>query len=206
MTTKLFRLQNHLIKSYINGGEAIKSKLAIVQNKFVVPERLKGTIAEKWLLYWKNLYKDYRDVFIDVGKQTKDHPIRSTFYISSAAAAYYAFKRNPSETDFYEQLRKYTGDLVLVHESCQNPIASEYFKFLERCYNEGIIRRLSIGICSFLWIDNYDKALSLYKTTCTHLQPDYLMWHKRIIDVGFLNTWWTLKDKMIDYDVNENNL
>lgn len=206
MATKLFRFKNQLTQSYGSGTEAIKLKFATIQSKFEVPERFKGTMVEKWLLYWKNLYRDYADVFIDVGKQTKERPIRSGLYATGAGAAYYAFKRNPSEADFYQQLRQYTGDLVQVHPSCQNPVTSEYFKFVERCYNEGIVRRLSLGVCSFLWIDDYDRALGLYKTTCEYLEPDYLTWHKRIIDVGFLNTWWTIKNKMIDYDINESNL
>lgn len=209
MSTKLFRLKNQLIQSYSSSGaESVKSKLTTFTNnyKLEVPERFKGTIVEKWMLYWRNLLIDYRDVFIDIGKQSKARPIRTAIYAGAAAAIYSSINRNPTETDFLDNLRKCTHDMMVVSENCHNPVSAQYVRFLERCYNEGIIRRLNLGVCSLLWLDNYDKALGLYKTTCTYLQPEYLAWHTRIIDVGFWNVWWQLQKKMTDYDVNENNL
>lgn len=209
MATKLFRWRNQFTQSYTTNSSYLKTKLEIVQNRInnvTIPERYKGTVVEKWLLYWKGLLNDYSDVFIDVGKHIRDKPIRSSIYAAFGASIIYCAKHNPSETDFIEKLRYHNADMILVDKSCHNPISSKYLVFLERCYNEKIIRRLNIGIGSFLWIDDYDRALGLYKVTCKYTKPDYLTWHKRIIDVGFMDKWWKLEEKMIDYDVNGENL
>lgn len=209
MATKLFRWRSQLTQSYMMNSSLVKAKVEIVQNRInsiAIPERFKGTIVEKWLLYWKGLCIDYRDVFLNVGKQIKEKPLRSSIYGTIGASTYYSFKHNPSETDFIEQLRIHNANMILVDPSCHNPVSSQYLVFLERCYNAKIVRRLSIGVCSLLWIDDYDRALGLYKATCQYTKPEYLTWHNRIVDVGFLDKWWKIEQKMQDYDVNEGNL
>lgn len=208
MATKLLRLRTQITQSYTTNSSLIKTKFGAVQNRLNnigVPERFKGTIVEKWLSYWKGLVRDYRDVFLDVGKQMKEKPIRASIYGAIGGSAVYSFKHNPNENDFIEQLRTCNTKMVLMAPDCHNPATSEHIIFLERCYNEGIIRRLSVGIFSVLWLDNYDQALSLYKATCSYTKPDLLTWHNRIIDVGFMDKWWKISEKMIDYDINEQN-
>lgn len=208
MATKLLRLRTQLTQSYTTNSSLIKTKFSAVQSRFnniEVPERFKGTVVEKWLAYWKGLVTDYRDVFLDVGKQMKEKPIRAAFYGAIGGSAVYSCKHNPNENDFIEQLRTCNTKMILMAPECHNPTTSEHLIFLERCYNEGIIRRLSVGIFSVLWLDNYDRAMSLYKATCEYTKPDLLTWHNRIIDVGFLDKWWKIDEKMIDYDINEQN-
>lgn len=208
MATKLLRLRTQISQSYTTNSSLIKTRIDAVQSKFnnfEVPERFKGTIVEKWLLYWKGLVIDYRDVFLDVGKQMKEKPLKASIYGTLGASMVYSFKHNPTETDFIEQLRSYNAKMVLIDPVCHSPSSSQYLTFLERCYNEGIVRRLSVGVFSMLWIDNYDRALGLYKATCKFTKPDLLTWHNRIIDIGFCNKWWKIDEKMIDYDVNENS-
>lgn len=205
MATKIIRLKSQLTQSYTSNASAFRAKWNSIQTRLdqiEIPERYKGTIVEKWLRYWRGLCIDYRDVFVNVGRQAKEKPIRASIYGSLMAAAWYSAKHNPSERDFHDRLRKHNTDLILVNEVCHNPASAEYLKFLERSLNEGIIRRMNLGVCSLLWLDNYDKAVALYQATCKYTQPDYLTWHKRVIDVGFLDKWWTLEEKMIDYDVN----
>lgn len=208
MATKLLRLRTQISQSYTTNSSLIKTKFSAVQSRFTnieVPERFKGTVVEKWLAYWKGLVRDYRDVFLDVGKQAKERPIRASICGALGASVVYSFKHNPNEADFIDQLRTYNTKMVLVAAECHNPATSEHLIFMERCYNEGIIRRLSIGILSVLWLDNYDRAMSLYKATCSHTKPDLFTWHNRIIDVGFLDKWWKIDEKMTDYDINEQN-
>lgn len=208
MATKLLRLRTQFVQSYTTNSSLIKTKYNDIQtkmNNFEVPERFKKTVVEKWMLYWKGLLTDYRDVFLDVGKQIREEPIRASIYGAIGGSAVYSFKHNPSEADFIQQLRSHNAKLVLVDPACQNPISSQYLTFLERCYNEGIVRRLSVGIFSFIWLDNFDRALGLYKATCSFTKPDLLTWHHRIIDVGFMDKWWKIDKQMIDYDINNDN-
>ncbi|XP_035782410.1 mitochondrial import inner membrane translocase subunit Tim29-like [Anopheles albimanus] len=192
-----------------NGLEQLKTRYQGIEARLeaiTLPERFKGTIVEKWATYWKNLVIDYKEMVLDTGRGMRDRPVRSTIYVSLLAAAGYCGANNPSETDFYDQYRRAYNQLSLVHPTCQNPVASRHITFLERCHNEGILRRLSLGVVSFLWLDNYDKGLSIYKAVCPYLQPRYLTFHERIVDVGFNGKWWQLERKMVDYDINEENL
>lgn len=209
MATKIFRIKNQLVQTLDNGSNLVKSKYNSVQsvvNNIELPERFKGGLVEKWAKYWKHLYIDYRDVFVNTGTHMKEHPIKTAFYGITGSAAYYFTKRNPSEADFFNQLRQFNTDMVLVHPTCHKPEAAEYLRFLEQCNNAGILRRFTFGVFSVIWLDNYSRAVSMYKANCTYLKPQYLTWHQRIIDVGVLGRWRKLEQKMIDFDVNDENL
>jgi len=168
-----------------------------------LPDKFKGTIIERWGHYWKQLITDYQEVFVGVGETIKTKPLKSIVYIYLGGVGYYCCKNNPNEVAFKEQLINYNNQMVLVNENLHNPVTTEYLQTLERCVNQKIIKRFSIGIMSFLWLDNYNKDCALYKAICPYLKPSYLNFHNRIIDVGFLNTWWNLTLKMQDYDVKE---
>lgn len=186
--------------------QAVKNRLNVIEtsvsSKLVFPEKYKGTIYEKWAKYWQQLGIDYKDVFVNVAQQMKEKPILSSVYCTTGGVLYYCIKNNPSEEDFRIQLRNYNAKAVMVHDSCLNATSTDYIKFIEKCYNQGLIRHLSLGFISFLWLDNYDRDASLYKATCRYTEPQYLHFHERVIDVGFLNKWWNLSKKMTDYDVN----
>jgi hypothetical protein len=118
---------------------------------------------------------------------------------------YYGVKHNPNEVAFREQLISSSLKLIQIGEPIRNPVSSCYVKWLEQCYNEGIIRRLNFGIISVMWLNNYDKECALYKTVCPYLKPEYVTFYQRIVDIGFLDVWWILKNSMIDYDVNNSD-
>lgn len=178
---------------------AAKEKVA---STFTLPKKYKGTIVEKWAKYWTQLGIDYKDVAVGVAKQIREKPIKASIYATTGTLFYYCWQNNPTEIQFLQQLRNYNAEMVLVNESSQNPETRNYMQFIERSYNEGIIRHLNLGILSLLWLDNYDQSLGLYKATCKYTKPEYLNFQERIIDVGFLNKWWALENKMKDYDVH----
>ncbi|KAL0117576.1 hypothetical protein PUN28_010408 [Cardiocondyla obscurior] len=166
-----------------------------------IPERIKGTFLERWAKYWHGLYVDYKDVAFDVAKDCRERPVRAGLYVTRGC--FYSCRHNPDETMFREQLIQNSLKLIQVGESIRNPVSVEHIKWLEQCYNEGLIRRLNLGVLSLIWLDNYDKDCSLYKAICPYLKPRYITFHERIIDVGFLEKYWLLERKMKDYDVNE---
>lgn len=189
------------IRSKLNNSQHLLKSSETFQ-RFKFPERLKGGIMEKWANYWKQLYFDYKEVALDVGREAKQKPLKTTFYGLLSGSTYLCVKNNPDETSFISQLRLYNSEMILVHESCHKKESAQHLKFLQQCLNAGLIRRLSLGVISFIWIDNYDETLALYKATCPYLKPKYLQFHDRIIDIGFWNKWWKLDEVMKDYDVN----
>lgn len=180
----------------------VTSRIKTIQ----VPEKLKGTIVEKWVTYWKQLVIDYKEMVIDTGKWMKDHPAKTTVYGIIGTGIYVMNDRNPTLDDFREQFLKSSNELILVHPSCQNSVAAEHVTQIERWYNNGLIRRLTLGVVSFIWVADFHKDVALYKAKCEYLEPEYATFHTRVIDVGFWNKFWVLEKKMIDYDVNEANV
>ncbi|XP_055546579.1 mitochondrial import inner membrane translocase subunit Tim29 [Wyeomyia smithii] len=200
------RLLSSLVR---NNLEAWKQKQADIQsriNSITFPEKYKGTIWEKWAMYWKNLLMDYKEVILDTGRTMQQRPVRSAVYVTLLGSTYYCCVNNPSETDFAERFRQCRNELALVHPTCQNPETTSHILFLQQAYNEGIVRRISLGVVSFIWLDNFDRGVAIYKAICPYLKPRYITFHERIIDIGFNNEWWLLKRKMVDYDINEENL
>lgn len=170
--------------------------------RFELPERFKGTIVEKWAKYWKQLGIDYKEMVIDTCKHMYEHPLKTTIYAGIGTTTYFLSKHNPDFEEFKKEFQDNKNQLILVAEPCQNPVSANHIKNLERWFNQGVVRRLTLGVISFIWIDNYDKNCSLYKTTCEYLKPPYATFNERVIDVGFLNKFWVLEERMKEYDVN----
>lgn len=200
--------QTRCVSGYLqNVNKVCKSKLTLLQNKLdsvTLPERFKGTIVEKWAKFWKEIFTDYREVVTENYSSARKNPKRTLVILTTSGFVTYCFKTNPDESNFREQLISYENELSLVGEPVQNPVTDKHFLFIESCYNAGLVRRLSFGVFSVMWIDNYDKACGLYKSSCSYLKPRYLTFYERIIDVGFLNKWWWISNVMTDYDVNPN--
>ena len=125
--------------------------------------------------------------------------------LSGTGAFYYCAIHNPNEVSFRDQLINSALKILQVGEPIRNLDSVYYVKWLEQCYNEGIIRRINMGIISIIWLDNYDKCCSIYKSVCPYMKPEYFTFHRRIVDIGFLDTWWNLKNIMLNYDVNDLN-
>ena len=173
-----------------------------VQN-FETPEKLKGTFLERWGKYWKNLFTDYKEVAVSVVNDCKERPIKASVYASVLAFCIYLNKHNPDESSFREQLLQNTIKIMQVGETVRNPVSEYHVKWLGQCYNEGIVRRMNLGIVSLIWLDDYDETCSLYKAACPYLDVQYATFYQRIVDFGILDKWWVLESKMKDYDVNE---
>ncbi|KAI4497006.1 hypothetical protein M0802_007954 [Mischocyttarus mexicanus] len=173
-------------------------------NNYEMPKRFKGTMVERWGNYWKNLFIDYKEAITNAANDCRERPIRATIYTTVLASAYYLCKHNPDEESFRNDILLNATMLVLVGENVRNEKSVEHIELLERYYNEGIIRRLSFGIFSVIWLDDYHHDCYLYKTVCPYLGVHYLKFLERIIDIGFLDSWWILERKMINYDINDN--
>lgn len=163
----------------------------------------RGAFLQRWGKYWKNLYIDYKESALGAAKDCKEHPIRTSIYFSLLGSCVYLHRHNPDECSFKEHLLQNTMKIMQVGEAIRNPISEQYVQWLGQCYNEGIVRRMNLGVVSLIWLDDYDKMCSSYKASCPYLKTRYLTFYQRVVDIGFLDKWWILENKMEDYDVNE---
>ena len=75
----------------------------------------------------------------------------------------------------------------MISDMIRNPVSDNHVQKLIRSYNEGIIRILNLGVCSLMWLDNYDKKVDLYKAQCKPLKVGWLEMKDRIVDIGVLD-------------------
>ncbi|XP_077298876.1 mitochondrial import inner membrane translocase subunit Tim29 [Arctopsyche grandis] len=192
------------MSSVLKGSMLIRraSTLSSVTNKPILPEKSKVTFLEKWTTYWKSLHADYKSMVVDLRTEIQDSPRKAIFVGSMLVAGYQLAKTNPDESDFKESMRNYTSHMILIGDACRNPKTVEHFKLIERCYNQNTLRRLNLGLISFLWIDDYDSDCAIYKATCEYTKPSYLSIPGRIVDVGVMGRWWNIYRKFQDFDVN----
>ena len=145
---------------------------------------------------------DYKEVSKEILQDMKSHPVKSSVYIGTIGTIIYFNKHNPTEDNFRYQLQNNANDLLLLSDLVRNPDSDNHIQKLVRSYNEGLVRRLSLGVCSFMWLDNYDKDVDVYQARCKSLKVGWLEMKDRIIDVGVLDRWIYMEKAMIDYDIN----
>lgn len=174
----------------------------LTRYEWKLPGKYKGTFIEKWANYWKNLCMDYKEVVTETAQSAWQKPIKATFICSGLGFIAFCAHKNPDEWTFRDKFLFYSNEMTLIGESVCNPQAVSHLKFLEMSYNMGVIRTLSLGIINFIWISDYDKSSGLYQAHCDYLEPKFLNFHERIVDIGFLGEWWILQRTMKDFDVN----
>lgn len=152
--------------------------------------------------YFQNILNDYRTVAVETVGDMKSHPIKATIYITSLGFTGYLMKTNPSKESFYESVTENANKLVTVGDPIRNPYSETHIRNLVDCANRGVLRRLTFGVCSFMWIDNFDESVDLYEARCKPLKVGWLEWRERIVDFGMVGRWWELDKAMQEYDVN----
>lgn len=154
------------------------------------------------LEFGRNVTSDYKAVGVDVFQQAKDRPLKATAYGSLLSFLFYAYKTNPDDTSFREQLVKSYAEMGLVHPDVRNPAAYQHVVLLNQLDSQRVLKKLSLGVVSFVFQGDYDSKCGHYYSQCTYLQPSYLSYFNRIVDIGFLGQWRVLQSKLVDYDVN----
>lgn len=172
----------------------------IINKKF--NNKIKGTIFEKWVRYWQQIAKDYTEVTISLKQEMKEKPLKSAFYITGIGLLGCCARHNPNLQSFRAKYVQCANDLALVNSSIANPGSIEHLSYIERCFNAKLIRYTNLGIASIIWVDNYSNECNTYESNCSYLKVPYRKFTDHILDVGFLNVWWVISRKMLDYDIN----
>lgn len=126
------------------------------------------------------------------------------FYIVGLGALFAAVKTNPDEQSFYDSLIKCITCLSMIGDPIRNPTSEQHIQFLTRCHNQGLLRKTDLIFFTLMWVADHSNDCAIYASQCKYLQPKYITFHERIIDVGVFGTWWNMKRKMIDFDINPN--
>ena len=152
--------------------------------------------------YLKVVYGDYKTVVKETGEDIKEHPLKTGIYLSILSVVGYLWKNNPSERSFRVELLEHMNDLLLVGDLIRNPRSDSHMQRLMWCYNNGQMRRMNLGVCSFMWQDNFPEEVDLFEAQCKPIMVGWLEFKDRILDIGVAGRWLWLNEAMIDYDIN----
>ncbi|XP_036319148.1 mitochondrial import inner membrane translocase subunit Tim29 [Rhagoletis pomonella] len=188
---RLFSIKNRLV--------SLRTRIS---DKFTLPERFKGTVVEKWAQYWRGLVSDYTDVVVDVAKGARAKPRKALAIASTGYGLYQCARHNPDEEAFMHSFRGWTNQMAMVPKTLRNPVSESYLRELEKAINENKLRTFSLGFCTILWTDLYDKDDCTFPAICKYTQVDYTNFWERILDIGFWDHYWRLEWKMRNFDVN----
>ena len=154
--------------------------------------------------YLKVIAEDYKMVAIETAQDMKARPVKSSIILGILGSVGYLIATNPDETSYREHIISCSNDLLQLSDLIRNPSSDKHIHDIMWAYNQGRVRRFTLGVCSFMWIDHYSKDADIYEAKCKHLKVGWTEFHKYIVDVGVNGRWLNLEKAMIDYDINPN--
>lgn len=149
------------------------------------------------------LLRDYAEACGDAAAAARARPGRAAVYVGllGGAAAFCALA--PSETAFEEALLDASGSLLLLAPTTRNRHSEAFLQRLLWLRGRGLLRHVNLGLCSLVYEAPFDAQASLYQARCRYLQPRWIDFPGRVLDVGFLGRWWVLENRMRDCDIND---
>lgn len=176
-----------------------------IVSKIKIPDKIRNGRLKRIFDFYETLFDDYYHVAKDAIQDGKDRPVRTGIIFTSLAAAYTAYKTNPDERCFSDQLIEYTDEMGLVDPTIRNKSSYNHVHHLYKVWNENRLRRLNLIFFSILWQDDYPAKSGHPFAQCQYLKPTFSSFFStdRILDVGIYGRWRILDRRLTDYDVNE---
>uniref|UniRef100_K7E612 Translocase of inner mitochondrial membrane 29 n=2 Tax=Monodelphis domestica TaxID=13616 RepID=K7E612_MONDO len=163
----------------------------------------KRGVWERLGAWVRGLLHDYGEACTDAAAAARERPVRAVLYAGLLGGAAACALGAPEEPSFEEALLDASGTLLLLAPGTRNPGSEAHVQRLLWLRGQGRLRHCSLGLCSLLYEAPYDPEASLYQARCRHLQPRWADFPGRVLDIGFLGSWWVLRSKMRDFDIND---
>ncbi|KAJ8962157.1 hypothetical protein NQ318_018114 [Aromia moschata] len=142
-------------------------------------KKIKGTIFERWVLYWKQIGRDYTDVTISLKHEMKNKPLKTAVYLSGIGILSYCATHNPNLQNFRAKYVQCANDLALVSPTVTNPESVNHLKYIESCFNRNLIRYTNLGIASIIWVQRYNvKMVNFHLSSLLAVIPFTPFWDK----------------------------
>lgn len=149
------------------------------------------------------LLRDYAEACGDAAAAARTRPGRAALYVGLLGGAAACCALAPSEAAFEEALLDASGSLLLLAPATRNRHSEAFLQRLLWLRGRGRLRHVNLGFCSLVYEAPFDAQASLYQARCRHLQPRWVDFPGRILDVGFVGRWWILQNRMHDCDIND---
>ncbi|TRY66766.1 hypothetical protein DNTS_028801 [Danionella cerebrum] len=173
---------------------------ATVPEKGTRWQRLINSRAGVWC---RSLFSDYKEACREAVLGARERPLKASVYLGLLGGMYACYCTNPDDSSFEASLLETSNRLALLSPWIRSGTSDGHVQNLVKLRNEGRLRYASLGIASLTYYSDYDAESNLYEAQCSAIFVPWLELHKRILDVGFVGTWWVLDNKMRDFDINE---
>uniref|UniRef100_A0A8D2JGJ9 Translocase of inner mitochondrial membrane 29 n=1 Tax=Sciurus vulgaris TaxID=55149 RepID=A0A8D2JGJ9_SCIVU len=149
------------------------------------------------------LLRDYAEACRDAVAAARARPERAAVYVELLGGAAACCALPPSEAAFEEALLDASGTVLLLAPATRNRDSEGFVQRLLWLRGLGRLRHVNLGLCSLVYEAPFDSQASLYQARCRYLQPRWVDFPGRILDVGFVGHWWVLGARMRDCDIND---
>lgn len=149
------------------------------------------------------LLRDYAEACGDAAAAARARPGRAALYVGLLGGAAACCALAPSEAAFEEALLDASSSLLLLAPATRNRHSEEFLQRLLWLRGRGRLRHVNLGFCSLVYEAPFDAQASLYQARCRYLQPRWVDFPGRVLDVGFVGRWWILENRMHDCDIND---
>ena len=208
------------INKYINPVELLKARPAkpagaTAENAAAeqVPTVKKQKLREKFVAYVKLVANDYRQVSIDIVKESDKKPFKALAYGLAFTFAGILYKTNPTFLDYQDDRKLYMNELIMC-DSIRNRKSQWYLDQLNQLDNFDRLEYRSYVLFSLILNTGANDGVAVYERNCEQLNNPgkfnvFNYYHKfirflsKIVDIGYLRQWHYLEKNFIDYDVNE---
>lgn len=162
--------------------------------------------VSKWGHPLKAILLDYIEVTKDLLVEAKQRPLKTVIYLVTGSLIVTTWRRRPSYESYLKEVMEYSNEMGMCNESLLNPQAKKYIDRVIMLKADGYLRYVNLGLVGIVVRRNYSPNCANYAETCEYLQPRIWRTFERIIDVGVWGRWVQLDKRMVDFDVNEEEL
>lgn len=166
--------------------------------------RLKS-FQKNWVAKMKGIALDYKSAAEGTMEAARQRPFRATFYAGSTIFGLVAFKTTPSYSSYIANLVESSNELLLCGSE-RSKSADDYVQAVMQRWAKGMLRYADLKLFSVVYYADHNFETKSFKATCKYSNPRWRDMIDYVIDVGFLGRWWTLSFRMIDYDVDFNEI
>lgn len=145
---------------------------------------------------------DYVWAIKETGTYMKEKPIKSILLISTTSTLGYMYANNPSMDNYCTHLSVITSDLAEAGDALRNEEKSNQLQKLISLHGQNRLRRLTLGVCSFIWVSEHPTCVDLYESHCKQVKMTWREWPQYIVDVGFMGRWHWSEEYHTDFDIN----
>jgi hypothetical protein len=182
---------------------SLSIRLRVLLSSIRIPVKIRNGRMKRVFDFYETILDDYYNVAKDVIRDAKDRPIKAAIVTSGIVTAAVAYKTNPDERCFTDQIISYVHDMGMVDPSVRHKPAYDHVHEMYTIWNQRRMRRLNLIFFSLMWQDDHTPDSGHYLSQCSYLKPSIASFFRdRVVDIGAFGRWRMLDHKLIDYDVN----